>query len=87
MAEADAATGAIVGVPPISLTGDRQPVPSIRALELRKLYLEYKWASGAFRVGQQTSMWGLGLLANDGGKDPEAGDFGQQFDNGHDDDP
>ena len=78
VAEADAATGAIIGVPPISLTGDRQPVPSIRALELRKLYLEYKWASGAFRVGQQTSMWGLGLLANDGGKDPEAGDFGQQ---------
>lgn len=78
VAEADAATGAILGVPPIGLTGDRQPVPSIRALELRKLFIEYKWASGVFRVGQQTSMWGLGLLANDGGRDPEAGDFGQQ---------
>lgn len=78
IAEADAATGAILGIPDISITGDRQPVPSLRALELRKLYLEYKWASGAFRVGQQTSMWGLGLLANDGSHDAEAGDFGQQ---------
>ena len=76
--EADAATGAIIGIPPDSLVGDRQPVPAIRALELRKVYLEYKWASGAFRVGQQTSQWGLGLLANDGGQDPQAGDFGQQ---------
>lgn len=78
IAEADAATGAILGIPSVALVGDRQPVPQLRALELRKLYLEYKWASGAFRVGQQTSQWGLGLLANDGSKDPEAGDFGQQ---------
>lgn len=78
IAEADAATGAILGIPPQSLVGDRQPVPPIRALELRKVYLEYKWASGAFRVGQQTSHWGLGLLANDGGMDPTAGDFGMQ---------
>ena len=76
--EADAATGAILGIPSNAIVGDRQPVPGIRALELRKLYLEYKWASGAFRVGQQTSQWGLGLLANDGAHDPEAGDFGQQ---------
>lgn len=78
IAEADTASGAIVGIPPDSLVGTRVPYPSIIALELRKLYLEYKWATGAFRVGQQTSNWGLGLLANDGGKDPEAGDFGQQ---------
>lgn len=78
IAEADAATGAILGIPSNALVGDRQPVPAIRALELRKIYLEYKWASGAFRVGQQTSQWGLGLLANDGSKDAEAGDFGQQ---------
>jgi hypothetical protein len=78
IAEADAATGAIFGIPSDSIVGDRQPVPAIRALELRKIYLEYKWASGAFRVGQQTSNWGLGLLANDGANDPQAGDFGQQ---------
>lgn len=96
IAEADAATGAIVGAPDVtadlpeevpgnegwptskSNLAHRVPYPPISALELRKLYLEYKWASGAFRVGQQTSNWGLGLLANDGGRDPEAGDFGQQ---------
>lgn len=96
IAEADAATGAIVGAPDVTadlaaeVPGNenwpttkaqiarRVPYPFITALELRKLYLEYKWASGVFRVGQQTSNWGLGLLANDGGKDPEAGDFGQQ---------
>lgn len=96
VAEADAATGAIVGAPDVtadlaeSVAGNenwpttkaqiarRVPYPFITPLELRKLYLEYKWGSGVFRVGQQTSNWGLGLLANDGGRDPEAGDFGQQ---------
>ncbi|MBI3180475.1 MAG: hypothetical protein HYZ27_12490, partial [Deltaproteobacteria bacterium] len=76
--EADTATGAILGLPAESLVGDRRPISSFSVLELRKLYLEYKWASGAFRVGQQTSNWGLGLLANDGAQDPEAGDFGQK---------
>ncbi len=76
--EADTASGAIVGYPPVSLVGDRVPYPAISALDLRKLYLEYKWESGAFRVGLQTQSWGLGMLANDGSKDPEAGDFGQQ---------
>lgn len=96
VAEADAATGAIVGAPDVtadladSAPGNdgwpttkaqiarRVPYPFITPLDLRKLYLEYKWATGVFRVGQQTSNWGLGLLANDGAKDPEAGDFGQQ---------
>jgi hypothetical protein len=76
--EADTATGAIVGTPSKTLVGDRVPYPGISALDLRKLYLEYKWSSGAFRVGLQTQSWGLGILANDGSKDPEAGDFGQQ---------
>lgn len=76
--EADTASGAIVGAPPRELVGDRVPYPAISALDLRKLYLEYKWNSGAFRVGLQTQSWGLGMLANDGNKEPEAGDFGQQ---------
>ncbi len=78
LAEADTATGAIVGIPSAELVGTRVTYPSIAALDLRKLYLEYKWATGVFRVGQQTSQWGLGLLANDGSKDPGPGDFGQQ---------
>lgn len=76
--EADTASGAIIGTPSKALVGDRVPYPPISALDLRKLYLEYKWNSGAFRVGLQTQSWGLGMLANDGAKDPEAGDFGQQ---------
>ncbi len=78
VAEADTATGAIIGVPARDRVGDRVPYPTLAALELRKLYLEYTWASGAFRLGQQTQSWGLGLLANDGATDPQAGDFGQQ---------
>ncbi len=89
VAEADTSTGAIVGTPDLisslpagfALTDQlaaRVTYPRISALELRKLYLEYAWESGVVRVGQQTSSWGLGLLANDGGRDPEAGDFGQQ---------
>ncbi len=78
IAEADAATGAILGIPGDDVVSDRQPTPAIRPVELRKVYLEYKWSTGVLRVGQQTSQWGLGLLANDGAKDAEAGDFGQK---------
>ena len=78
VAEADAASGAIFGTPPDALVSDRQPFPGIAPVELRKLYLEFKWNSGLVRVGQQTSNWGLGLLANDGAHDAEAGDFGQK---------
>lgn len=76
--EADAATGAALGVPHADVVGTRVTYPGLQALELRKAYLEYKWATGVFRAGLQTSHWGLGLLANDGAKDPEAGDFGQK---------
>ena len=76
LAEADAATGAVVGGPPADLVSDRVPVRPFQPIELRQLYLQYKWASGVFRVGQQASSWGLGLLANPGSKDPEPPDFG-----------
>lgn len=87
--EADAITGAIAGAYdvasdlPDSLKSKasisrRVPYLPLSALELRKLYLEYRWEAGVFRVGQQMLNWGLGLLANDGAKDPEAGDFGQK---------
>lgn len=76
--EADGVTGAIVGHPAAELVGERVPFPAFKPLELRKLYLQYKWDTGAFRVGQQTSQWGLGILANAGAKDAEPGDFGQQ---------
>ena len=77
-AEADTATGAIFGQPPDGVVASRTPHPAFTALDLRQLYLEYKWKTGVFRVGQQVSHWGLGILANGGSKDAEAGDFGQQ---------
>ena len=77
-AEADTATGAIFGLPNEALFASRTPHPAFNALELRQLYVEYKWKTGVFRVGQQLSQWGLGILANGGGKDAEPGDFGQQ---------
>jgi hypothetical protein len=76
LAEADAATGVVVGGPDRELVGERTSERPFQPVELRQLYLQYKWKSGVFRVGQQTSNWGLGLLANSGSKDAEPGDFG-----------
>lgn len=77
LAEFDAATGAIAGNPPQTALADRVPVPNFTPIELRQLFLEYRWQSGIFRIGQQTSNWGLGLVANSGANDAQAGDFGQ----------
>lgn len=33
---------------------------------LRQLYLEWRSSAGQLRLGQMTSSWGLGILANDG---------------------
>ncbi len=77
-AEADTATGALWGLPPEGVFAARTAHPSFNALDLRQLYAEYKWKTGVFRVGQQLSQWGLGILANGGSRDPEAGEFGQQ---------
>ncbi|MFT3835519.1 MAG: hypothetical protein QM723_00790 [Myxococcaceae bacterium] len=77
LAEADTATGAVLGNPDDKLIVDQTPHPAFNPLDMRQVYLEYKWRTGIFRVGQQTSQWGLGMVANAGAKDPEAGDFGQ----------
>jgi hypothetical protein len=78
LVEADAFTGTIFGLPKDGLVADRTPHPTFKPLELRQLYAQYKGKTGVLRVGQQTSHWGLGLLANAGAKDPEPGDFGEQ---------
>lgn len=78
VAEADTATGALLGVPADTVVASRVPHPEFAALELRQLFVEYKWKTGVFRAGQQLSQWGLGILANGGSKDAEAGEFGQQ---------
>ncbi len=79
LAEFDAASGAVIGNPPqAGLLADRVPVPNFQPIELRQLFLEYRWKSGVFRIGQQTNHFNLGILANAGNADPQAGDFGQQ---------
>ncbi len=77
LAEADTATGAAAGNPDSNLVADQTSHPAFNPLEMRQLYLEYRWKTGLFRVGQQTSDWGLGMLANAGENDPAAGDFGE----------
>src|SRR5207244_392264 len=71
LAEFDAATGAVAGNVPQTLIADRVPVPNFAPIELRQLYIEYRWKAGLFRFGQQTSHWGLGILANSGSQDAQ----------------
>jgi hypothetical protein len=78
ISEFDVVTGAITGLPNDTVVAARVPTPAFKAAELRQLYAQYRWATGAVRIGQQTSQFGLGMLANSGSKDAEPGDFGMQ---------
>lgn len=78
VSEFDVLTGAVMGLPDSTVVASRVPTPSFHAADLRQLYAQFKWDSGVFRVGQQTSQFGLGMLANSGAKDAEPGDFGMQ---------
>ena len=68
----------IFGLPKPGLVAERTPHPKFSVLDLRQLYVEYRGKAGIIRIGQQTSHWGLGMIANAGANDPEPGDFGQQ---------
>lgn len=50
---------------------ERQPIEA----HPRWLYLEYMSPIGLFRVGQQPSHWGMGLVANDGDHPSLFGDY------------
>lgn len=76
--ELDVATGAIFGTPDSTVVAARVPTPDLRALELRNLYLQYRWETGAARLGVMTNQFGMGMLSNAGAKDPEPGEFGLQ---------
>ena len=79
ISEFDVATGAVFGTPEDTVIATaRVPTPAFKPAELRQLYLMYRWATGGARLGVQTSNFGLGMLANAGAKDGEAGDFGIQ---------
>ncbi|HEX4620807.1 MAG TPA: hypothetical protein VH208_04495, partial [Myxococcaceae bacterium] len=72
--QADFLGGAVSGVPTNSALYLDSPHPEYSNALLRKLYLEYKAPTWVFRVGQQTSQWGLGILANGGEHDAAPGE-------------
>jgi hypothetical protein len=74
--EADLATGAVSGLPSSELNLGASAHPTITPLGLRQLYFEYQAPTFTFRAGQQTSHWGLGLVANSGAQDARPGEFG-----------
>lgn len=78
VSEFDVVTGALYGTPGSTLVGSRVSFPPLKPAELRQLYLEYRWSSGAARLGLQTNHFGLGMLANAGARDSEPGEFGHQ---------
>lgn len=79
VSEFDVATGAVFGTPDTTVVAPRIPTPAFQPAALRALYLQYKWETGAARLGVQTNQFGLGMLSNSGSRDAEPGDFGQQF--------
>lgn len=76
--EFDIATGAVFGTPDNTVVATRVPTPNFAIAELRQLYAQYRWETGAARIGVQTNTFGLGILANAGAADSGPGDFGMQ---------
>lgn len=64
----DVPRGMIVGDTTQFVTASRDNFAEAKWYEVhpRALYLEYTSPVGVFRLGQQTSHWGMGILANDG---------------------
>jgi hypothetical protein len=74
IAQGDVLTGATAGVPTDSTEYLDPPHAGFDRALLRKLFLQYQAPTWRFRVGQQTSQWGLGILANGGEHDPAPGE-------------
>jgi hypothetical protein len=66
--EIDVPRGLVVGDTTQFVERSRDPLDDYNWYDVhpRQLYLEYRSPIGLFRIGQQTSYWGLGILANDG---------------------
>jgi len=75
--EIDVARGMVVGNNTRLVTADRDALDEEKWYEVhpRQLYMEYRSGLGVFRVGQQTSQWGMGLLANSGDEPTLFGDY------------
>jgi hypothetical protein len=72
----DVPRGMIVGDTTQFVTAARDAYAEAKWYEVhpRALYLEYTSPVGVFRLGHQTSYWGMGILANDGDHDTLFGD-------------
>lgn len=76
VAQVDVPRGMIVGDTTRFVTASRDSFAETKWYEIhpRYLYLEYTSPVGVFRLGQQGSHWGMGILANDGDHDTLFGD-------------
>ncbi len=76
VAQIDVPRGLIAGQTTQYVSQARDPLDSYNWYDVhpRDLYVEFRSPIGVFRVGQQTSYWGEGLLANDGNHPQMFGD-------------
>jgi hypothetical protein len=76
VAQIDVPRGMIAGDTTQYVDASRDSFAQARWYEVhpRYLYLEYVSPVGVFRLGQQGSQWGMGILANDGDHDTLFGD-------------
>lgn len=77
VAQVDVPRGMVVGDTTryVDQVRDAWAEPSWIEVLPRQLYLEWSSPVGLFRVGQQTSHWGMGMLANDGDHPAIFGDY------------
>lgn len=75
--QADFPRGLIGGDATVDVGAARAPLaePNFAEFHPRQLYLEWLSPIGLFRVGQQASHWGSGMLANDGDHPTLFGDY------------
>ncbi|MCC6523501.1 MAG: hypothetical protein IT373_12665, partial [Polyangiaceae bacterium] len=75
--EIDVPRGMVIGEKTQWVTASRDPLDENKWWEVhpRQLYIEYLSPIGLFRLGQQTSQWGMGVLAGDGDHPTLFGDY------------
>lgn len=76
-AQIDVPRGMIVGHKTQFVERSRDPLDEFNWYDVhpRELFVEFRSPIGVFRVGQQTSHWGQGILANDGNHATMFGDY------------
>ncbi|MFO0553451.1 MAG: hypothetical protein U0271_34025 [Polyangiaceae bacterium] len=76
VAQIDLPRGMLAGQTTQFVGASRDPLDDYNWYDVhpRDLYVEFRSPIGVFRVGQQTSYWGQGILANDGNHQQMFGD-------------